>query len=240
MRNFRNLIFSLLAIASLASATVLQTWCPTCGVGFVDLATWEAATTGRVDIDFASLGLGVDGFTDYSTSGGLTTGGATFIGNTGSAPAYWLYANNPALGGGIDYESGTLLKLEWSPTAYLAINLPASTFSFGVDLMSAFPEAGSFHLQVDSESLSTVTTQTRPGRTFYGVTTDTQITQIRIYFDSGVNGAVGLYDNFAYGAAGGGPPPETPEVATLLSVGSGLIALRWMRRRPAMPTASAA
>lgn len=233
MRTIRNFLFLLLAITSLSSATV---------VTFTDRGAWETATTGRTNIDFDSLGLGVGGFGGYSTAGGLTIGGATFVGHDGPT-TYWLYANNPSAGASENYGSGTLIKLLWSATAYLSINLPAATFAFGVDLMSAFPAAQSFHLQVNGTNLSTVATQARPARTFYGFTSDTQIADLRIYFDSGTNGTVGLYDNFAYGAlasGGGGPEAETPEAMTLLTVGSGLIALRWMRRRSILPGASAA
>ncbi len=235
MRTIRNFLFLLLAITSLSSATV---------VTFTDRGAWETATTGRTNIDFDSLGLGVGGFGGYSTAGGLTIGGATFVGHSGPT-TYWLYATNPVLGTDQDYASGTLIKLEWSAGAYLRINLPASTFAFGVDLMSAFPEAQSFHLQVNGDNLSTVVTQPRPGRKFVGFTSDTAIADLRIYFDSGTNGTVGLYDNFAYGAlasggGGGGPEAETPEAMTLLTVGSGLIALRWMRRRSILLGTSAA
>src|SRR5215813_6049770 len=88
MRRFLNVFILLLLIASLASATVLQT--------FDSRPSWEAATTGRVDIDFESLSL-PQGFLDYSTSAGLTTGGVDFVGVL-DATHYFLWALNPPSG----------------------------------------------------------------------------------------------------------------------------------------------
>ena len=233
MRSLRNLFVLILSLASLASATVLQI--------YSSRGTWEAATTGRSDVDLEALGLAVGGFTSYSTSGGLTLGGLTFMGVESSS--YWLYAINPTAGSDQDFGSSTVLKTQYGASAYLAITLPSSTTSFGLDLMTAFPEAQTFRIELDSVDLGVVfSTAARPTRTFVGVTTDTAISQVRIILNSGNSATVALTDNFAYGAAGsgGGGPEETPEIATMICVGSGLIALRWARRRQVLTSAAPA
>ena len=232
MRSLRNLFVLILSLASLASATVLQI--------YDSRANWEAATTGRTDVDLEGLSLPL-GYASYSTSGGLSLGGLTFVGVESSG--YWLYAINPTAGDAQDFGSSTILKTQYGASAYLAITLPSATTSFGVDLMTAFPDAQTFRIELDSVDLGVVfSTGARPTRTFVGVTTDTAISQVRIYLTSGNSGTVALYDNFGYGAAGsggGGGPEETPEIATMLCVGSGLIALRWARRRQVLTSAAA-
>ena len=175
------------------------------------------------------------------------------------ASSYYLYALNPAIGDAQDFGSGTELRGPYLPctvvgacasphTSYLSVTLPSGATSFGLDLMTAYPQAQSFTIQLDSIDVGLViTTQARPTRTFFGVTTDAPISQVRITLNSGViNQTQGLFDNFAYGAAGtsggGGttdPSGDTPEVATMLCVGSGLMAMRLLRRRqtPALATA---
>lgn len=245
MRSFRILFVCLLLVASVASATVLQT--------FDSRASWEAATTGKVNVDLESLGLGVSGYASYSNVSGLTTGGLHFVGVL-DVNQYFLYALNPPSGADENFGTSTILKgPEYRATSYLSITMPAATTSFGLDLMTAFPSAQSFRVLVDGVDTGVVvTTQNRPNPTFFGFTTDTSITEVRILLNGGtLNNTMGLFDNFAYGTAstggttgggtggtGGQPTEETPEIATMVALGSGLMMLRWMHRR--RPVANAA
>jgi hypothetical protein len=243
MRSLRNLFVSLLLLASLASATVLQT--------FDSRTSWEAATTGRIDINFESLGLGVGGYQSYSTVGGLTTGGVTFVGV--DTTSFFLYALNPPGGAEENFGTNTILKGPYMNAAsYLRIVLPAATTSFGIDLMTYFPNAQSVQIKLDGIQVGLVVTQNRPTPTFFGFTTDTAISDLRIYVATGTpNFTQGLFDNVSYGTAGtsgsgtgsgtGGdiPGEETPEIATMLALGSGLMMLRWLRRRTIMSAAAA-
>ena len=230
MRNLRNLFILLIVLSSLASATVVAT--------YTSRPLWEAASSGITNVDFESLGLGVGGYTSYSNGTGLSTGGLTFVGVL-DPNTFFLYALNPPLGADENFGSSTVLKgPELRATSYLNITLPAATTAFALDLMTVFPAAQSFRIQLDGIDVGIViTSQARPTRTFFGVTTDAPISQVTITVDSGIlNQTQGLFDNFAYGSIGGAPDPppgggETPEVATMLSVGSGLVLLRWARRR---------
>lgn len=239
MRIVRHLYVLLLMLAPawLAQATVVET--------FDSRAEWEAATTGRIDIDFESLGLGTGGWSSYSTGAGLTTGGITFVGVL-DPTTFYLYALNPPLGASEDFGSSTVLRgPEYRATSYLNIILPALTTSIGLDLMTFLPDAQSFVIQLDGVNIGEViTTASRPTRTFFGVTTDSPISEVRIVLNSGTqNLTQGLFDNVAYGTAAGttggttgapnnpDPEAETPEVATMVALGSGLLALRWLRTR---------
>ena len=234
MRSFRNLFVLLMVLSSLASATILQT--------FTARTTWEAATSGRVDIDFSSLSLPL-GYQSYGTSSGLTTGGVTIVGVLDSS-TYYLYALNPPSGADENFGTGQLIRgPEYRTTSYLRISLPTATTSFGIDLMTAFPRAESFTIQLDGVDVGSVITTNSSTPTFFGVTTTGPISEVTIRLNSGtLNNTSGLFDNIGYGAAGsggGGGGGETPEVATMLGAGSGLLLMRWMARRAVATPATA-
>jgi hypothetical protein len=223
MRILRNLSISLLALAMVSSATV---------VTYTSRATWEAASSGITNVDLESLGLATNGYADYGTASGLTTGGLSFVGVLDPS-TYYLWAYHPPTGNDQDYESQTILRgPEYRTTSYLRITLPTATTAFGLELMTVFPGAQNFRILLDGTDIGfAVTTASRPTRTFFGFTSTTAVSELRIALDSGtVNTTQGIFDNFAYGA-GEPPPGETPEVATLLGVGSGLVMMRWIRRR---------
>lgn len=227
MRTFCQLLGATLLVALTSHATVLQT--------YNTRPSWEAATTGRADVDFESLNLSTGAFANYSTISGLTTGGLNIVGVL-DVNQYFLYALNPPSGAPEDFGSGTIIRgPERRPNSYLSITLPSAVTSFGVDLMTYDPDAQSFAILLDGTQVATVTTAARPTRTFFGVTTDAPITEVRLVLTSGTNFTTqGLFDNFAYGAAGAGEPPtggETPEVGTLVATGTGLLMVRYLRRR---------
>lgn len=234
MNHFRNLICLLLITAASGSASVLQT--------FSDRASWEAATAaGFTTVDFENLNLPL-GYFNYSTVAGLTTDGVTFVGVQDSPGVpYYLWASTPGVGDPAFANSGTLLvgPEHRGGAGYLSVTLPSAVTSFGLDLMSVDPTAQSFRFVLDNVDIGIViTTVAQPNRQFFGVTTDTPITTVRILFDgSPATSSVtaGRFDNFVYGAAGsgggGGPEGEAPEAGTLLCLGSGLLILRWIRQR---------
>jgi hypothetical protein len=240
MRSLRNLFILLLLIASFASATVLQT--------YDSRPSWEAATTGRIDIDFESLSL-PGGYAVYGTSAGLTTGGVTFVGVL-DWNSFYLVALNPPSGVPEDMGSGkVLVAADYRATSYLNIILPAAATSFGIDLKTAYPAGIGFRIRLEGVEIgSAITTSTGP--TFFGITSDTPFSQIAIRLDGATaNNTVGVFDNFAYGAAGTsggggtgsdpGPTEETPEAATMLMLGSGLLMMRWVKRRQPTVTTTA-
>lgn len=238
MNHLRNLSCLLLITATISSASVLQT--------YNDRPSWEAATdSGFTLVDFELLDLGTNGYIAYTTAAGLTHGGLNFVGVEGAG--YLMYASAP---GALDPDyanSGKLLKgpIHGNGTGYLSVTLPSNITSFGLDLMSIFPSAQSFTILLDNVQAAVVTTVTQPDRQFFGVTTDTPITNVKIYLAGSGSTTFfteGRFDNFVYGSAstggttggggtGGGPEAETPEAGTLLCLGSGLLMFRWVKRR---------
>jgi hypothetical protein len=200
---------------------------------YSDRPTWSGLTTGRVDIDFESLGLAPGGYSNHSA--GLTIGAATFYGNQHGSPFLW--ATNPN-GGGDDFGSDTMLRGPYYyPNSYLLISFSSMVTSFGLDLMTSMSSGQSFEIFLDGVSAGVYATASNPTRTFFGIRTDTPIAQIRIDLVSGtLTQTTGLFDNVAIGLAslggGGDPPPgETPEVSTVIYTGIGLSLLAWSRRR---------
>ncbi|MBM3786663.1 MAG: hypothetical protein FJW30_20070 [Acidobacteria bacterium] len=226
MRTFYRLFGATLFVALTSHATVLQT--------YNTRPSWEAATTGRADVDFESLGLSTGWFQSFSTAAGLTIGGVNIVGVL-DVNQYFLWALNPPSGAPEDFGSSTIIRgPERRPTSYLSITLPAAVTSFGIDLMTYDPAAQSFAILLDGTQVATVTTAARPTRTFFGVTTDAPITEVRLVLTSSTNLTTqGLFDNLAYGSASAGEPPpgETPEVGTLIATGTGLMMVRYLRRR---------
>jgi hypothetical protein len=232
----------LLLLASAAHASVLQT--------FSNRVDWEAATTGRTDIDFESLGLPQGTGTwwaDYSNSTGLTTGGVNFKGEEGSG--WYLWAINPPDGDFQDYNTLTVLRgpdfrTENGPSRLL-VNLPSNVTSFGIDLAAINAtnqnnNIATLRIYLDGIDINvSVTTLARPDMKFFGVTTDAPVSQVAIELTSGEayttrmladNVSFGLASGTTGGTTGGG---ETPEATTLLYVASGAALMAWARRRRA-------
>ncbi len=208
-------------------------------VQYSDRPSWEAATPGFTNIDFEGIVTEQGGWASYSDAAGLTVADVQFIGLVPPS-SYALYVVNPVPGSDYDFESGSLLKgpYYFTGTSKLIVNLPAGVTSFGADLMTlddSNPATFTVHLST-GEEWTDIATAARPTRTFFGVTSDTAITQIDFVLTSGTNSVTyaGL-DNFSYGVAdlggGGEDPAETPEAATMILVGTGLIAVFGFRRR---------
>jgi hypothetical protein len=219
----------LLAAAPLAGSTVV----------YDDRALWEAATPGFTNIGFEGL---TSTYADYSNAAGLTQSGVQFLGLLPSS--YQLYVVNGSYFPEFhDWGSGAILKgpsyFETQPTRELKVLLPANVNSIGVDLMTIASEPGQFTVVLSTgEQWTGIGTLDKPNRRFWGVSTDVPIAEIHFQLTSGINltSLPGL-DNFAFGTlgAGGGVPPdpeaETPEMATIVLVGTGLILLRRLGRR---------
>lgn len=232
-----------LALLLPVQASVLQ--------DFNDRATFTGAANSLVNIDFegtATTPFDYGGYTNYyssySTSGGLNIGGISFVGVT--SVGNWLYSTNSAdPNASENYGTGTVLKgPEWNTGSYLSITLPANVTAFGFDLGAMMPSTATFRIELTALGVSyDVTTAPRPNLTYWGVTTDSAIGEIRVTTIGGsLTQTQLLIDNAVYGVAGAGaggqeqgPTGETPEVTTILYVTSGLGLLYWNKRRRIQP-----
>ena len=175
----------------------------------------------------------------------ITRRAINYVGIDGAS--YTMLAINPTSGDNY-FGSGTMLRgadYYSGNTQYLQLTLPGVE-SVGFDLGSAFPNAIGIRIELSTGEFYIRTTENAPALSFWGVQSNTPISWIRIALEPGQGASPSQYssiavlDNVSYGsrAAGGGNPgggdpggtAETPEVTTVLYVGSG-IALLLMRRR---------
>jgi hypothetical protein len=229
----------LVLIANPAGASILGT--------YNDRSTWEAVSTNLTHIDFTSIAPNPGNFQGYNTSAGLTLSDVTFVGRAQDNSTYNLFVLHAPSGAPEDWGSGAVIRgPEWYVGSYFQMTFATGITSFGIDLMSMNPAGASFRVLVDGVDIggSSITTGSRPNRTFFGLQSDTPLTQIRLVLDTGTAFQTqGLFDNVAFGdvnagSGGGGggedpepPPAETPEATTLLYAISGIGLMYWARRR---------
>jgi hypothetical protein len=97
--------------------------------------------------------------------------------------------------------------------------------------MTASPNGLTYQVTLNSGQVFTVNTAIRPTRTFWGVTSDTPITfaDFAVLGTTNGNSTAGLMDNFRYGTTAN-TAAATPEVSTMLLIGTGLIGIRLLRK----------
>jgi hypothetical protein len=115
-------------------------------------------------------------------------------------------------------------------TPSIRIVLAAPITAFGLNLFSANPNGLGFTINLLSTPFVLATTNGSPNgtqnSTFFGVTSDTPFSTIDVSL-SPQAGAYELIDNFRFGTA----DAQTPEAATFLLIGSGLVGMMALRKR---------
>jgi hypothetical protein len=217
-----------LATASACAATVTT---------YTNPATWQGAASGILAINFEGLAP-TNGLATYTGATGVTSSGVQFIGYTsgGSSLVYvvdtnWSSFYNFGTGGALMQDTDR--PLATSPLPYIHIVLPANITAFGMDLFTVSPTQLAYTITVAGTPY-TVPTNALPNVAFWGVTSDTPISTIDLKLQSAVfNGTShALLDNFKFGTAQAiDPPSETPEAATFLLIGSGLIGFVALKKR---------
>ena len=218
------LALSLLLAAPMAASTVVY-----------DRAVWEAANPLFTNIDFESSAPGA-----YNS--GLTVGAVQLRGLTGDTDTLWVA--DPVEYPDYNFGSGRVVQGPYYfPTGFtreIQITLPGGVTTFGLDLMAmnSGPETYTVALST-GEQWTGIPTLASPGRAFFGVVSDVPISMAHVIISSGLAAETyPVIDNVSYGVAGGtgGPgPEETPEAATMLLVGAGLIFICRIRRRSEVP-----
>ena len=201
MFTLRNLLFTLAACAAL-----VFTWTPARAdtVVFTTRASFNGAATGLTNIDFEGIAP-TNSVANFSS--GLTLQGATFNGNsTGAVSVVDSGFFSPLF----QFNSGAVL----SGFAFVQVTLPAGVTAIGTDIMSTNPDGLSFQVLLGNGDVFTVNTPLRPGRGFFGITSDIAIASIRFQSTS-----IPLIDNFAFGQVAAAP---TPEPATIVLLGTGV------------------
>ncbi len=226
----RDVLMSIVALAGLAApahANITYTYCDSgCNdnTGTKSYTDWQSATgaTGlsfSTPITFLSGGLDVSGvYTDAGT-------GTVFTGYNGSNVDGSVAVLGTALAQG---NNGSNTGFE--------IKLPANTYAFAVFIgscSSGLCNNLGFALyaigQGDHTSFGTNYSLTVPGggsSQFFGIVSDTPLDYL--FISSSPNSPKIGINSFEVGAAADAP---TPEVSTFLLIGSGLVLMRFLRRR---------
>jgi len=229
LRKFRVLI--LLALATLAwnvtpaySTTVIYT----------DFASWMAATSGDQTIDFTGKANG-GAIQDYSLSG-VSYPDVQFFGIGASTPIEVMDTSNAAFSWA-NFGSGEALMQPMNrgtsdPAPYIHVTFTTPVTAFGSDLFSTSNYGMTFAITVAGTTYM-APTSALPARAFWGITSDTGITSADFMLQGTTmqGGSIAFLDNFRYGTAQAGPADPTPEAATMLLIGSGLLGLVILAKR---------
>jgi len=222
LRRFRGLI--LLALAALVW-TVTPAYSTI--VTYNDFASWSAATSGDQVIDFSGKANG-GGIQDYSNATGVAYPDVQF---TGIIPnGYALDVVDTTIWTSYSFGTGeALMQPINAPTGvpYIHVVFTTPVTAFASDLFTHSSPGMTFDITLLGTTY-TVGTNTAAPPTFWGITSDTPISSVDFALEGTTpsGGSVALLDNFRYGtasASGGPPPDQTPEAATLLLIGSGLL-----------------
>lgn len=179
--------------------------------------TWNTDKAG-VNIDLAFTNMTFEAFagSSFNDAAGLLDAitNVRFVGLQSNGSSYDL---TDSLSG----FSGSAVLTQSLPNGSIQVTLPANVRAFGVDVNSA----SAIGVTIDYTAGGNFTHLATPAGTsgFFGVRTDAPITNLVLY--TGVTTKISV-DNFEIGTQA-----DTPEVATLLLIGTGLIAMRWLRRR---------
>jgi hypothetical protein len=239
-RKFRALI--LLALAALvlnvtpAHSTTLTT--------YNNLASWSTVTTvvdptitftGLAD-DYSAIGLTVPGVDNRVQFVGITSIGTESLAVIDTGLYSW---DNFGTG-----EALQQIENSGVPAYVIKVNFAAPVTAFGTNLFTSNPYAMPFAITLYDASSTQIgtpfsvdTPSGLPTPAFWGVTSDTPIQTAVFTLGPSAAGAVAFLDNFTYGTAQAQapPPPDVPEAATFLLIGSGLLGLAILgkKTRPA-------
>ncbi len=196
----------------------------------IDQPNLEAALT---NLQFINFDL-TEGITHDYTSTGFNALGASFLDIAGDASDDLYLTNNALFAMGY----GSVLATPFGqPDAHMQINFATAVTGIGFLARGWDPMTFSFSI----EGSNVVEIAQIPGRTgspvWIGVVSDTPFTTINITNKI----SRGFIDNFEFGAAvtvaDPAPVGETPELATMLMIGFGLLALPACKRLNAFRTA---
>jgi len=107
---------------------------------------------------------------------------------------------------------------------YINATLPSNVYAVAFDMISEFSGTAQFEVYVDGYDIGTYSDATLPGSGFFGVVSTTPIWSVEIV---AYNNSEWGIDDFEVGTEAA----QTPEAATMLIIGLGLLFIRGLHRR---------
>ncbi len=231
---------------------------------YTDRPSWLADSTSIITLDFATYGAGNSG--GFTSGNSVTSGSQVFYNNangyfnnnfqiTGTNGTSNVLRQVLANGSQSfwNWNTGAILFSDSSTGSNvisMRINFrsgglptPVSAFGVGLGLGGGTGSSGNITVTPQGLGAQTVTTFNQAaGLTFFGVSSDTQTFS---FFDITITDPASRYiilDNLSSGTstittAPPPPPAETPDAATMLTVGTGLAYLGYLRRNRHLETA---
>ena len=218
MKTLRKLLFALAAFAAVAFASAPAR---ADTAVYTTRALFNGAATNLTTITFEGI-ASTNSVANFSSP--LTLQGATF---SGSSTGMVSVVDSGFFAPLFQFNSGAVL----SGFGFVEVTLPAGITAIGTDLMSTNPDGLPFQVVLSTGETFLVNTPLRPGRGFFGITTDVAIASIRFTTSPGPNQSAGipLLDNFSFGQRNA--PAAVPEPMTMLLFGTGLAGLAARARR---------
>lgn len=225
------LSYRTLILVALAAAFIVSPGYSATITTYNNSATWQGASSNLQSINFEGL-TPPNQSTYYTSPTGVTSNNVQFIGYTSSG-ASSIQVVDTNFSSWFNFGTNDALMLDMdrpnagSPLPSMHLVLPAGVTSLGLNLFTVSPDALSFTITV-AGSQYTVPTNNRPSTAFWGFTSDTPISSIDLTLQGTTyNGSShALIDNFQYGMA----TAQTPEAATFVLIGSGLIGIVLLKK----------
>ncbi len=212
---------------------------------YTDVIAFGTMTENMTLINFDNLGVSANGYLQYGNTG-LTTSGVQFLGYLSYMGGYYT-----ALGWGVDnvYDWGSAgtLRGPGGSNQYLRIVLPSGVTAIGMNFMTAdYSDNTGGNITITPATMNAfapvATSVWSPGvnpspaasgilPTWWGFTSDEPIAYLDI--SSSNLGYIAL-DNMQFGSKATeqqpSDPPEVPEAATMILIGTGLGIFSLLRR----------
>jgi hypothetical protein len=216
---------------SFVTALLVSGCVPACATVtvFTDFNTWQSATSNVKTIAFEGI-AGPNGFTQYNggpSGDTLTIGSVSFQGFEQATSGLDLEVNNQVPSWG----TGAILQGpgRFGSNSRIVATIQGGSFAIGSDVYNnagGTPDSGTVNVVLsDSTSYLVNTIGGLSGHAFIGFVSTTPITSIA-FFPQGPDPVA--IDNFSTGGQASSP---TPEAATTILCGFGLLLMGWRFRR---------
>jgi hypothetical protein len=223
----RDVLISIVALAGLAAPAHATITYSSCNSG---------CSNSNTSVTFSSFGTTAAGFGDTMSSpitfvsGGLSGAPAIYV-DGGTSTTFAGYSNATTQND-LTVTGTALAQTINGANSGIQVTLPANTYAFAM-FLSTVSGFGSPYVELNDRIVShsnySLTVPNSSTSVFFGIVSDTPITSLFLGNLGNIDGKVEI-QSFETG----GPAPtdtSTPEVSTFLLIGSGLVLMRFLRRR---------